>query len=135
MKIATNIAAGFLGLIFIVFSLIVLLNLVQAPPLPAGTPAAMFMGAFATTGYLKFVKVFELIGGILVIIPRFRNIGLLILGPIVVNILAYEVFIMKGAGLAGPPLLVAVLAAFLLWAGRREFAGLVPAGRSGPPNA
>jgi putative oxidoreductase len=129
MKIVTNIAGGLLGIIFIFFSLMVLLNLIHMPPPPAGTPAGMFMGAFGPTGYFKFVKVFELIGGILVIIPRVRNIGLLILGPIVVNILAFEVFIMKGQGLFGPPLL-AVLAAFLLWAGRREFAGLIVNGKA-----
>jgi len=38
-----------------------------------------------------------------------------------VNILAFEIFIMKGQGLAGPPILVAALAAFLLWAERKAF--------------
>jgi hypothetical protein len=121
MKLATNIAGGLLGLLFIAFSLMVLLNLVHAPPMPAGTPAAMFMGALGPTGYFTFVKLCELIGGILVAVPRTRNYGLLILGPIVVNILAFHVLIMKGAGLAGPPILVAVLAAFLLWAERKSF--------------
>jgi hypothetical protein len=129
MKIAVNIAGGLLGLIFILFSLIVLLNLVHEPPPPAGTPMAMFMGAFVPTGYMTFVKVCELIGGILVTIPRTRNFGLLILGPIVMNILAFELLIMKGQGFFGPPLVVALLAAFLLWAGRKEFAGLAGAGR------
>jgi len=63
MKLATNIAGGLLGLLFIAFSLIVLLNLVHPPPMPEGTPAAMFMGALGPTGYFKFIKVCELIGG------------------------------------------------------------------------
>jgi hypothetical protein len=121
MKLATNIAGGLLGLLFIAFSLIVLLDLVHPPPMPEGTPAAMFMGALGPTGYFTFVKLCELIGGVLVAVPRTRNYGLLILGPIVVNILAFEIFIMKGAGLAGPPILVAALAAFLLWADRKAF--------------
>jgi hypothetical protein len=124
MKIATNIAGGLLGLLFIAFSLIVLLHLVPMPPPPAGGPPALFMGALAPTGYLTFIKVCELIGGILVAVPRTRNFGLLILGPIVVNILAFHVFIMKGEGLAGPPVVVALLAAFLLWAGRGPFLAL-----------
>jgi putative oxidoreductase len=128
MKIATNIAGGLLGLLFIAFSLIVLLNLVHVPPPVAGTPTAMFMGAFVPTGYLTFVKVCELIGGCLVAVPRTRNFGLLVLGPIVLNILAFHVFIMKGEGLLGAPILVAVLAAFLLWAGRGAFAGLIRGG-------
>jgi hypothetical protein len=125
MKIAANIAGGLLGFIFVAMSLIVLLNLVHMPPPPDGTPAALFMGALGPTGYFTLVKVCELIGGCLVAIPRTRNFGLLFLGPIVVNILAFHIFIMKGHGLFGPPLLVAVLAAFLLWAGRRSFAGLM----------
>jgi hypothetical protein len=83
------------------------------------------MGALVPTGYFTLVKICELIGGCLVAIPRTRNFGLLFLGPIVVNILAFHIFIMKGVGLFGPPILVAVLAAFLLWAGRRSFAGLM----------
>ena len=127
MKIATNIAGGLLGFIFVAMSLIVLLNLVHMPAPPEGSPAALFMGAFGPTGYFTFVKVCELIGGCLVAIPRTRNFGLLVLGPIVLNILAFHTFIMKGEGLIGPPLLVAVLAAFLLWAGRNAFYGLAAA--------
>jgi putative oxidoreductase len=125
MKIASNIAGGLLGFLFIAFSLMVLLNLVHAPPPPEGSAAAMFMGAFVPTGYLTFVKIFELTGGCLVAIPRTRNFGLLILGPIIVNILAFHIFIMKGMGLIGPPLLVAVLGLFLLWSERKAFAGLI----------
>ena len=125
MKYAPTIAGVLLGLLFIASSVVVLFNLVQMPPPPDGTPAAMFFGAFGPTGYLTFVKVLELLGGILVAIPRTRNFGLLILGPIIVNILAFHVFIMKGAGLADPILIViCLLAAFLLWSGRKAFAGL-----------
>ncbi len=127
MKLASNIAGGLLGLLFILFSLMVLLNLAPTPPPPPeGTPPALFMKAFVPTGYLTFVKIFELLGGILVAIPRTRNIGLLVLGPIIVNILAFNIFIMKGAELFSlPVILVSLLAAFLLWSGRRAFAGLL----------
>ena len=125
MKIAANIAGGLLGFLFIAFSLIVLLNLVSPPPPPPGSPLAMFMGAFIPTGYMTFVKIFELIGGILVAIPKTRNFGLLVLGPIILNILAFHILIAKGAGLVGIPLFVAVLALFLLWADRKAFAGLM----------
>ena len=125
MKIASNIAGGLLGFIFVAISLMVLLHLAPMPQMPEGSPAALFMGAFVPTGYLTFVKVFELIGGCLVAIPKTRNFGLLVLGPIVLNILAYHILIMKGEGLMGPPIIVAVLALFLLWSGRRAFAGLL----------
>lgn len=125
MKIAANIAGAVLGFIFVAISLMVLLGLAPKPQLTPGTPAADFMAAFVPTGWLTFVKICELTGGILVAIPKTRNFGLLFLGPIVLNILAFHILIMKGGGLVGPPLVIAVLALFLLWAGRRSFAGLM----------
>jgi hypothetical protein len=126
MKIVTNIAGAILGLVFIAFSLMVLLGLMpHMPPPEPGSPKAMFFGAFMPTGYFTMVKIFELMGGILVVIPKMRNFGLLVLGPIIVNILAFHIFIAKGEGLIGIPLVVAFLALFLLWAERRAFAGLL----------
>ena len=83
------------------------------------------MAAFVPTGYLTMVKIFELTGGILVVIPKTRNFGLLVLGPIILNILAFHTFVAHGAGLVGIPLFIAVLALFLLWTERRAFAGLI----------
>ncbi len=125
MKYAPAIAGLLLGLLFIMSSVVFFFNLVQMPPPPEGSAAAMFFGAFGPTGYMKFVKVLELTGGILVAIPKTRNFGLLILGPILVNILAFHIFIMKGAGLFEPMIIgIVVLALYLLWAARRKFAGL-----------
>ncbi len=126
MKYLPIIAGVLLGLLFIMSSVVVLLNLVPMPALPKDTPAAMFMGAFLPTGYLAFVKVFELLGGILVAIPRTRILGLLVLGPILVNILAFHVFIMKGTTLLDPVLIaVVVLVLYLLWVSRKSFAQLL----------
>ena len=87
---------------------------------------ASFMAAFGPTGYMTFIKVLELFGGILVAIPRTRNFGLLILGPILVNILAYHTFLAKGATLFDPMLIViCLLAAYLLWVGRKQFSALL----------
>jgi len=127
MKIASSIAGILLGLPFVFFSALFLLNLVPMPPAPPdGSPQALFMGAMFPTGYLTFVKILEILGGILAAIPRTRNFGLLVLGPIIVNILAFHVFIMKGDGLFNPILIViCLLAVFLLWSGRKAFAGLL----------
>ncbi|MEO7932087.1 MAG: hypothetical protein ABIT76_02905 [Chthoniobacterales bacterium] len=127
MKLAANIAGALLGLAFIAFSLMFLLNMMpQQPAPPLGSPVALFMGALVPTGYFALVKVVELIGGILVAIPRTRNFGLLFLGPVIVNILAFHIFLTNCAQLFDPVLiLIVVLTAFLLWAGRKEFAGLV----------
>ena len=127
MKKCLPIAAGIaLGLLFVMSGAVVLFKLAPMPKLPEGTPAALFMGALGPTGYMSFVKVCEILGGILVAIPRTRNLGLLVLGPIIVNILAYNIFITGGQGLLNPMLdLIVVLALYLLWAGRKNFAGLL----------
>jgi putative oxidoreductase len=125
MKHAPTIAGIVLGLLFIMSSSVVLFHLVQMPEIPKDTPAAYFMSAFGPTGYMTFVKVFELLGGILVLVPRTRNLGLLVLGPIIVNILAYHAFIMKGEGLFNPMIiLICLLAVFLLWADRKKWSAL-----------
>lgn len=127
MKHLPAFAGVLLGLPFVALGIMYFLNLLPSPPAPPeGSPAALFMGAFYPTGYLGFVKAFEIFGGLLVAIPRTRNFGLLVLGPIIINILAFHVFIMKGVGLVDPVLiLICLLAAFLLWSGRKAFAGLL----------
>ena len=128
MKYLPNIAGVLLGLVFLASSVPMLLKIGPTPPAPIeGTPAAAFMAAFMPTGYMTFVKVLEALGGLLVVIPKTRNLGLLILGPILVNIFAYLTFVMKGEGLFSPVMgVIAALALYLLWAGRKEFAGLIP---------
>lgn len=127
MKHLPNIAGGLLGLAFIAFSLMYFFKMMPDQPAPPeGSPIAHFFAAFMPTGYMNFVKACELIGGILCAIPLTRNIGLLFLGPVILNILAFHAFVTKGAGLTDPPLiLICLLAAYLLWAGRKAFAGLL----------
>jgi hypothetical protein len=124
MKIAANIVGGLLGFIFVVLPILMLSGIIKAPPPDPSTSAGQFMAATMPTGFMTYVLTFEIIGGVLVAIPKLRNFGLLVLGPIIVNILAYHILIMKGEGLAGPPLVVAGFGAFLLFAARRQFAGL-----------
>lgn len=119
-------AGVLLGLCFLAASVPVLFNLVAIPNLPEGTPAAHFMAAFVPTGYVKFVKLFELVGGILVMIPRLRNIGLLLLGPVIVNIIAFHVLVDDWHHLLNPMMGVIVLCAlYLLGKARAKFAGLL----------
>lgn len=128
MKHLPNIAGGLLGLAFIAFSLMYFFKLMpDMPPPPEGSPGAHFMAAFGPTGYMDFVKTCELLGGVLCAIPLTRHFGLLLLGPVILNIVAYHVFVMKGEGLTNPPVvpILCLLAAYLLWAGRKGFAGLL----------
>lgn len=128
MKHLPTIAGALLGLAFVVFGSNFFLNFLPMPndPSPADAPHKLFMGALFPTGYLAFVKVLEILGGILVAVPKTRNLGLLVLGPIVVNIFCFHIFLNQGATLVDPAnITIAALALFLLWTERKAFAGLV----------
>lgn len=126
MKYLPQTAATLLGLVFVVFGLNFFLQFIPIPAAPEGSPPALFMGALYVTGYLAFIKVLEVLGGILVVIPMTRNIGLLILGPIIVNILSFHIFLTGGATLADPvTLFVTGAALYLLWNARAKFLGLL----------
>ena len=125
MKIAAHIVATLLGLAFIAFSAMILFHLVTPPPMPEDSLVGKFMAAFAPTGWLMMVKTFEMIGGILVLIPKTRNLGLLVLGPILINILAFHVFVEKNLSELGLPVVLSAMALFLLFVERKAFAGLV----------
>ncbi len=125
MKIAALIAGILLGLLFLMSAVTVLFKLAPIPEMPEGTPIATFMAAFGPTGYMTFVKIVELLGGLLVAIPKTRNLGLLCLGPVIVNIFVFHQFV-AGDGILQPMLFViAVLALFLLWVERDAWKGLV----------
>lgn len=127
MKYASHIAGGLLGFLFIVFGLNFFLNFIPMPPgPPEGSPPALFMAALFPTGYLAFVKVMEILGGILVAVPKTRVIGLMVLGPIVINILAFHIFLLKGVAIADPVIaLITLLPLFLIWKERSKFRALL----------
>lgn len=127
MKKYPPIIAGILlGLCFLAASIPVLFHLIAIPKLPEGTPAAHFMAAFVPTGYIMFVKTFEFTGGLVVMIPRLRNLGLLLLGPVIVNIIAFHVLIDDPKQLLNPMLdIIVVCALFLLWDAREKFSSLL----------
>jgi putative oxidoreductase len=125
MKYAPHIAALLLGGLFIMSASVVLLGMAPTPELPKDTAIASFMAAFGPTGYMTFVKVLELLGGLLVLLPRTRNVGLLILGPIIVNILAFHQFV-AGDGILQPMLLgISLLSLYLMWVERGRWKALI----------
>lgn len=127
MKMASNLAGALLGLAFLVFGSNFFLHFMPMPPGPSeGSPPALFMAALVPTGYLAFIKTIEILGGLLVAIPKTRAIGLLFLGPVIVNILAFHIFLAKGTGLTDPVVIgITLLATFLLAAEGNAFAGLL----------
>ncbi|HTV41226.1 MAG TPA: DoxX family protein [Candidatus Sulfotelmatobacter sp.] len=121
MKITTIIARSLLGLVFVVFGSNKFLHFMPMPPMTG--EAGAFMGAMFVTHYLYVVAAFEVIGGLLLLTGRYGPLGLTLVGPVVVNILAFHTF-MAPSGLPVATV-VAALALFLLWSYREHFAGLV----------
>jgi len=122
MKIATIIARVLLGLVFVVFGLNAFFNFIPMPP-PPKNQAGAFTEALFSSGYLYAIKCFEIGGGLLLLIGWKVPLGLTLLGPVIVNILFYDIFLDHSALPMG--IAVAALALFLLWAKRSAFAGLV----------
>lgn len=109
-----------LGLIFFVTGLNGFLNFLPQPstPLPAG--AVAFAAALQQTGYLfPLLMGTQVIVGALLLSNRFVPLALALIAPIVVNILAFHVFLApSGIGLA---VVVAALEVYLTWAYRQAY--------------
>lgn len=125
MKHAILIIRNLLGLAFVVFGLNFFLEFI---PMPEGDPpklVGLFMGALVPSGFLAAVKILEIAGGLALISKRYAPIGLVILGPIVANILLFDLFLAKAFNPVG--FAVLVMEVFLIWAYRKNFAGVFAA--------
>lgn len=121
MKYAILIVRILLGLMFAVLGSNAFLHFIRMPPMQGDSGA--FMGALAHSGYIYAIAGLQVLGGLLLLLgARFVALGLTLLGPIIVNIVLYHVFLdPKGLPVA---LVVAALALFLLWIYRYKFPAL-----------
>ena len=92
------------------------------PAPPADSLVIPFFKATGQSGFMAFVKITEIVSALLIIIPKFRNWGLIILGPIIVNIIAFNVFVAGGAAVFQPPVIItSILFLVVLWFKRNDF--------------
>jgi len=96
MKHVFTAARILLGLIFLVFSLNYWLQFIPIPGQPEGSHGASFMGAIFMTKFLTLVKVLELVGGLLLLSGRYVNLGLTLLGPIIISIALFHLLVAPG---------------------------------------
>ncbi len=92
MKIVSLIARILLAAVFVFAGSNHLFNFFGKQPLPPG-PAGQLIGGMIETGYLNFIGVMEVIGGLLLLANQFVPFGLTILGPLVINIFVVNVLI------------------------------------------
>lgn len=117
------IARILLGAMFFVFGLNGFLGFLPMPPLPG--EAGAFLGALVTAKFLPVVKAIEVVAGLALLAGRFVPLALVLLAPIVVSIVLFHA-VLAPEGMA-MPLLVVALEAYLAWAYRDAFRGVLDA--------
>jgi uncharacterized membrane protein YphA (DoxX/SURF4 family) len=128
-KIPTLARIG-LGLVFASFGLNKFLHFIPQPPISG--PPAEFFGALIATGYMvPLLAATEIVAGLMLLSGRFVPLALTLLAPVIVNIVAFHVFLTRGGFLL--PLGVLAAEVYLAWAYRDAFAPLLRA-RATPGN-
>ena len=110
-----------LGLIFTVFSINFFVPFL---PMPEPTPeAGAFLGALMDSGYMfYFIKIVELVGGIMLLIGICIPFALVLLAPIVVNIFLFHIFLDPAGFMMG--LFIFLLEFYLLYHYRSVFSNI-----------
>ena len=121
MKIVTLIARILLGLVSLVFGLNGFLNFLNMGPMPTGL-AGQFMGALFISHYYWVVAALQIAAGVLLLVNRFVPLALVLLGPVIVNILCYHVFLNQAG--AAPAVVVTILWFIVFYANRQHFTGI-----------
>ena len=122
MRIVSLIARFLLGLLFIVFGLNGFLNFLNMGPMPTGL-AGQFIGALVQSHYFWVVAALQVIGGVLLLVKRYVPLGLVLLGPVIVNILLYHIFL-NPAGM-GMAIAVTVLWLIVFYDEREHFMSFI----------
>lgn len=111
MKFLKKLPVPLLGVLFILFSIQFVVMLATNAQMPPMNPMAQqFMGVLFASGFVWIIKGIEFVAGVLMVIPRTRKIGLLLIAPIMVGILITETLIVvPPVGQAIPALLMFLL--------------------------
>ena len=121
MKIVVLVSRLLLGLVFFVFGLNGFLQFIPVKELPTGL-ALQFVTALMQSHYVLVVSATQLIGGVLLLTNRYIPLALALLGPVIVNILCYHIFLsFQGMPIAA---VVAVLWFVLFFRYLQYFSGL-----------
>ncbi len=109
-----------MGLVFFVFGLNGFFNFIPQPKTPMSEGAVAFAGALMKTGYMfPLIAGTQVIVGALLLLNRFVPLALVLIAPIVVNIVAFHVFL-EHSGLV-IAIVVLLLEVYLVWAYRKAY--------------
>ena len=114
------IARILLGLGFTVFGLNGFLHFIPEPKTPMPEGAMAFAGALMKTGYMfPLIAGTQLLAGVLLLLNLFVPLALVLLMPVLVNIIAFHLFL-QPAGMA-PGAVFMVLELHLAWVYRKAY--------------
>lgn len=89
-NIVQNIALWLLAILMVIFGLNKFFGFIPVEP-PADATAQSFMGAMFTSYLYVIVSLAEIVGGIMLLVPKTRFMGWLLLLPVIFNIVAFHI--------------------------------------------
>lgn len=114
------IARVLLGLILLVMGLNGFFYFIPAPDTPMPAAAMDFAMALDKSGYMnQLVSGTQVVVGVLLLLNIFVPLALAIIAPIVINIVAFHVFL--SYAMIAPGIVVAILEIYLAWAYRKAY--------------
>lgn len=117
----TLIARLLLGLMFLVFGSNNMFGFFD-PGLQLSGTASQFVEALGQSHVMWVVGAIQMAGGVLLLVNRFVPLGLVLLGPVIVNILLFHAF-MSPRGME-PGILASVLWLIVFYRNRQHFSGV-----------
>jgi uncharacterized membrane protein YphA (DoxX/SURF4 family) len=121
-----TVARILMGLAFFVFGLNGFLNFIPPPSKPMPEGAMAFVGGLMKSGYMfPLIAGTQLLVGVLLLLNRFVPLALVLIMPVLVNIIAFHVFL-QPAGIA-PGIVLMILELYLAWTYRHAYCPMLAA--------
>ena len=120
MKKLINVPAYLLSLIYLVFGSNYFFHFLAMPPM--GGDAGAFAGLLYSTGFLAVVKTLEVVLALLLIVPATRALAAILIAPISINILLFELLIAHQPGIG---ILLVLLNGFIIYSNREKYFSIV----------
>jgi len=125
-KFLQTAARILLGIAFFTFGLNGFLHFIPEPKTAMPPGMLEFMGAMMKTGYfMPLVFGTQFLVGVLLLINRFVPLALALIAPVIVNIIAFHIFL-QPSGIP-PGIVVTVLEIYLVWSYRSAYAPMLAA--------
>lgn len=120
MKTIQKLPVYLLALIYLIFGSNYFFHFITMPPM-AGN-AGTFAGVLFTTRFLLVVKVLELTLALGMLVPKTRALALILIAPITVNILLFELLIAQQPGIG---ILMVILNGLAIYQLKGKYLGIV----------